>query len=95
MGEFSRKTRALAKEQEDTGIWKEHELYCIFMQSDSEKLFFLQQAFSTVGTPDYIAPEVLVKKGYGVECDWLVFLLQVLLQNFVIFCSTFPVFQSN
>ncbi|GAB4853765.1 hypothetical protein Ancab_017958 [Ancistrocladus abbreviatus] len=29
------------------------------------------QAFSTVGTPDYIAPEALLKKGYGMECDWL------------------------
>jgi serine/threonine protein kinase len=27
-------------------------------------------AFSTVGTPDYIAPEVLLKKGYGREVDW-------------------------
>ncbi|KAM7519656.1 hypothetical protein LguiB_018618 [Lonicera macranthoides] len=27
-------------------------------------------AFSTVGTPDYIAPEVLLKKGYSTECDW-------------------------
>nr|KAJ0215873.1 hypothetical protein LSAT_V11C300127200 [Lactuca sativa] len=28
------------------------------------------KVFSTVGTPDYIAPEVLLKKGYGIECDW-------------------------
>ena len=28
------------------------------------------QAYSTVGTPDYIAPEVLLKAGYGMECDW-------------------------
>ncbi|XP_078428126.1 AGC (cAMP-dependent, cGMP-dependent and protein kinase C) kinase family protein [Wolffia australiana] len=27
-------------------------------------------AFSTVGTPDYMAPEVLLKRGYGMECDW-------------------------
>ncbi|KAF8202169.1 AGC/NDR protein kinase [Pholiota molesta] len=27
-------------------------------------------AFSTVGTPDYIAPEVFLMKGYGKECDW-------------------------
>jgi serine/threonine kinase 38 len=27
-------------------------------------------AYSTVGTPDYIAPEILGRKGYGKECDW-------------------------
>ena len=27
-------------------------------------------AFSTVGTPDYIAPEVFGLKGYGMEVDW-------------------------
>jgi serine/threonine kinase 38 len=27
-------------------------------------------AHSTVGTPDYIAPEVLLKRGYGLEADW-------------------------
>ena len=29
-----------------------------------------QLAFSTVGTPDYIAPEVLRKRGYSTEADW-------------------------
>ncbi|KAF3620594.1 hypothetical protein FXO37_33192 [Capsicum annuum] len=28
------------------------------------------EAYSTVGTPDYIASELLLKKGYGCECDW-------------------------
>jgi len=27
-------------------------------------------AFSTVGTPDYIAPEIFLQQGYGRECDW-------------------------
>lgn len=44
-------------------------------RSQAEQLRHWQQnrrllAFSTVGTPDYIAPEVLLKKGYGLECDW-------------------------
>jgi serine/threonine kinase 38 len=26
--------------------------------------------YSTVGTPDYIAPEVFSRAGYGPECDW-------------------------
>lgn len=27
-------------------------------------------AQSTVGTPNYISPEVLMQDGYGMECDW-------------------------
>jgi len=27
-------------------------------------------AYSTVGTPDYIAPEIFSKAGYDVRCDW-------------------------
>jgi len=27
-------------------------------------------AYSTVGTPDYIAPEIFLLQGYGHECDW-------------------------
>ncbi|KAI5780483.1 kinase-like domain-containing protein [Geopyxis carbonaria] len=27
-------------------------------------------AYSTVGTPDYIAPELFQNSGYGQECDW-------------------------
>ena len=32
--------------------------------------FVSNQAYSTVGTPDYIAPEIFMQKGYGKECDW-------------------------
>jgi len=28
------------------------------------------QAYSTVGTPDYIAPEVFMQTGYTGSCDW-------------------------
>ena len=28
------------------------------------------QMWSRVGTPDYMAPEVLLQTGYGIECDW-------------------------
>lgn len=27
-------------------------------------------AYSAVGTPDYMAPEVLLQQGYGTGCDW-------------------------
>jgi len=27
-------------------------------------------AYSTVGTPDYIAPEVFQQSGYTLSCDW-------------------------
>ncbi|KAF3918519.1 Phototropin-2 [Orbilia brochopaga] len=27
-------------------------------------------AYSTVGTPDYIAPEIFIHQGYGQACDW-------------------------
>ncbi|KAJ1941182.1 Serine/threonine-protein kinase [Linderina macrospora] len=29
-----------------------------------------QLAYSTVGTPDYIAPEIFMQQGYGKACDW-------------------------
>lgn len=38
---------------------------CIYLLSRA-----YAQAYSTVGTPDYIAPEIFLQKGYGNECDW-------------------------
>ena len=47
-------------------------------------------AYSTVGTPDYIAPEVLMKTGYGKVCPFFILSLSflsssVILPIFVIF----------
>jgi len=49
-------------------------------------------AFSTVGTPDYIAPEVFMQKGYGKECDyWSVGVIMFeMLVGYPPFCSETP-----
>lgn len=46
-------------------------LSCSVLISSSFILFCNHfQAYSTVGTPDYIAPEVFMQTGYNSSCDW-------------------------
>ncbi|KLO06908.1 AGC/NDR protein kinase [Schizopora paradoxa] len=49
-------------------------------------------AYSTVGTPDYIAPEIFLLQGYGNECDWwsLGAIMFECLVGYPPFCSETP-----
>ena len=49
-------------------------------------------AYSTVGTPDYIAPEVFLQTGYDKTCDWwsLGVIMFEMLIGYPCFCSETP-----
>ncbi|XP_030887030.1 serine/threonine-protein kinase 38 [Leptonychotes weddellii] len=55
-------------------------------------VWYVFQAFSTVGTPDYIAPEVFMQTGYNKLCDWwsLGVIMYEMLIGYPPFCSETP-----
>ena len=82
--------------REQIATWKANrrKLVCIFAFGVFlyRALMYCTKAYSTVGTPDYIAPEVFFLKGYGKECDWwsLGAIMFECLVGYAPFCSEDP-----
>uniref|UniRef100_M3ZRN5 non-specific serine/threonine protein kinase n=1 Tax=Xiphophorus maculatus TaxID=8083 RepID=M3ZRN5_XIPMA len=77
-----------------TGLKKAHrtDFYKNLNHSLPSDLSKQSQAFSTVGTPDYIAPEVFMQNGYNKLCDWwsLGVIMYEMLIGYPPFCSETP-----
>lgn len=57
--------------QDQIATWKANRRKLVRWQYACRSIHtYFSQAYSTVGTPDYIAPEIFLQKGYGKECDW-------------------------
>ena len=64
-------------------------LHCRWVNSQILTVFLAEPP---LGTPDYIAPEVFMLKGYGKECDWwsLGAIMFECLVGYAPFCSENP-----
>lgn len=56
--------------KDQIATWKANRRKLVSSHSNFDLFLIILQAYSTVGTPDYIAPEIFLQKGYGNECDW-------------------------
>lgn len=66
-------TQTLQKSKSSNSITLRESINLTLSRSDKNSSWKKNRralAYSTVGTPDYIAPEVFFQSGYGKECDW-------------------------
>ena len=72
--------------------WRSKRRYSYFILILTSSIMSRALAYSTVGTPDYIAPEVFQQTGYDQTCDWwsLGVICFEMLIGYPPFCSETP-----
>lgn len=86
-GHIEKDTREFLDKQVPARIFTFHHVSSLFAVKCAELMSCLLLPLQVCGTPEYIAPEVILRQGYGKPVDW--WAMGVILYEFLVGCAPF------